>query len=209
MQRGKGQLGGFGRRFGDFRVLRLSADGRDLESPQENSGAGAPDRPEPHRRGDGAQANCKPKHTLADARLVSGDTKTGRSTRKIVLPQSAAQLLRERKKAVLTEWISPHPLGPERPTSPASAYNHLKPLLKAAGPPGIRAHGLRYTFTTTSLEHGMDGKPLSAVIGHVLTATCGRGAACRSGRMARSTPAMSAPTTRGNVGECWPSSSCR
>ena len=35
----------------------------------------------------------------------------------------------------------------------------------------IRFHDFRHTFATTSLEHGMDIKTLSAIIGHVLSAT--------------------------------------
>ena len=44
-------------------------------------------------------------------------------------------------------------------------------MLKAAGLSGIRFHDLRYTFATEALEHGMDVKTLSAVIGHVSAAT--------------------------------------
>ena len=35
----------------------------------------------------------------------------------------------------------------------------------------VRFHDLRHTFATTALEHGMDIKTLSAIIGHVSSAT--------------------------------------
>ena len=35
----------------------------------------------------------------------------------------------------------------------------------------FRSHELRHTFATTALEHGMDTKTLSAIIGHVSTST--------------------------------------
>ncbi len=51
--------------------------------------------------------------------LTTGDTKTYAGTRKIVLPPSTAQLLRERKKTAPTEWIFPNPFDPEHPIAPA------------------------------------------------------------------------------------------
>jgi hypothetical protein len=47
----------------------------------------------------------------------------------------------------------------------------LKKLLAEAGLPSIRFHDLRHTFATNALEHGMDIKTLSAVIGHISSAT--------------------------------------
>ena len=103
--------------------------------------------------------------------MEEGSTKTCAGTRTILLPSSTAQLLRERKKFALTEWIFPDPLCPEWPVSPGSAYQRLKNLLDEAGLPDIRFHDLRHTFATNALEHGMDIKTLSAIIGHVSSAT--------------------------------------
>ena len=43
--------------------------------------------------------------------------------------------------------------------------------LKRAGCKHLRFHDLRHTFATNALEHGMDIKTLSAIIGHVSSAT--------------------------------------
>ena len=78
--------------------------------------------------------------------LTTGDTKTYAGTRKIVLPPSTAQLLRERKKTAPTEWIFPNPFDPEQPIAPGTAYNRLKALLKETGLPDIRFHDLRHPY---------------------------------------------------------------
>ena len=76
--------------------------------------------------------------------LTVGDTKTYAGTRKIVLPPSTVQCLRERKEAALTDWIFPNPLKPDLPVNPRTAYSRLKALLKDAGLPSIRFHDLRH-----------------------------------------------------------------
>ena len=85
-------------------------------------------------------------HKEKDKPLTTGDTKTYAGTRKIVLPPSTAQLLRERKKTAPTEWIFPNPFDPEQPIAPGTAYNRLKVLLKEAGLPDIRFHDLRHPY---------------------------------------------------------------
>ena len=102
--------------------------------------------------------------------LTTGDTKTYAGTRKIVLPPSTAQLLRERRKTALTEWIFPNPIKPEQPTDPGAAYNRLKVLLKQAGLPDIRFHDLRHTFATHAMASGVDVKTLSGILGHTQAA---------------------------------------
>lgn len=57
--------------------------------------------------------------------LTTGDTKTYAGTRKIVLPPSTAQLLRERKKTAPTEWIFPNPFDPEQPIAPRHFAPHI------------------------------------------------------------------------------------
>lgn len=95
-----------------------------------------------------------------------GETKTDRGTRKIILPPTTANILRERKRMAVTEWIFPNPLHPEEPMSPGRAYNHMKTLLKQAGLPSIRFHDLRHTFATHALASGVDAKTLASILGH-------------------------------------------
>mgnify|MGYP000094925836 FL=1 len=80
------------------------------------------------------------------------------------------ELLRERKKSALTEWIFPHPWKPEQPTHPSTAYDRLKALLKRAELPDIRFHGLHHTFATHALASGVDVKTLSGILGHTRSA---------------------------------------
>ena len=47
----------------------------------------------------------------------------------------------------------------------------MKRILKRAGLPSIRFHDLRHTCATEALEHGLDVKTLSAIIGHITAAT--------------------------------------
>lgn len=98
--------------------------------------------------------------------LTTGDTKTYAGTRKIVLPPSTAQLLRERKKTAMTDWIFPNPVKPELPTDPGAAYDRMKALLKKAGLPDIRFHDLRHTFATLALQNGVDIRTVSGMLGH-------------------------------------------
>ena len=108
---------------------------------------------------------CRTVYREAGGGLTAGDTKTNASTRKIVLPASTVQILHERKKSALTEWILPNPLKPEQPTNPGSAYRRLKVRLKRAGLPNIRFHDLRQTFSVRALQNGVDVKTLSAMLG--------------------------------------------
>ena len=100
-----------------------------------------------------------------------GETKTGAGRRIIKLPPSTVQLLSERKRTSISQWIFPNPIHPEDPIMPNSGYTRMKKLLAEAGLPDMRFHDLRHTFATMSLEYGMDVKTLSAIIGHVSAKT--------------------------------------
>ena len=100
-----------------------------------------------------------------------GETKTETGTRTIQLPPSTAELLKARKKKSCSDWIFCNPTEPELPMSPSTAYRRLKTLLRYAELPSIRFHDLRHTFATMALEHGMDVKTLSMIIGHISSAT--------------------------------------
>ena len=109
---------------------------------------------------------CRTLHSKKMGMFALGATKTSKGTRTIVLPQSIVELLRQRKKRAVSQWIFPNPLHPEMPASPDSAYRHLKILLGRAGLPDIRFHDLRHTFATHALTSGVDAKTLSGILGH-------------------------------------------
>ena len=98
--------------------------------------------------------------------LEIGETKTERGARSILLPPSTLHILRERHKTAMTQWIFPSLLTPEKPTSPNTAYQRLKDILRGAGLPDIRFHDLRHTFATHALASGVDAKTLSGILGH-------------------------------------------
>ena len=75
-----------------------------------------------------------------------GDTKTGTGRRIIKLPPSTVQLLTERKRAAISQWIFPNPIHPEDPVMPNSGYNRMKKLLAEAGLPRMRFHDLRHPY---------------------------------------------------------------
>jgi len=109
---------------------------------------------------------CRTLHRETGGRLVAGDTKTYAGTRKIVLPPSTVELLRERKRKSFSPWIFHDPLRPEAPMNPDSAYRQLKKFLLEAGLPDIRFHDLRHTFSTYALSSGVDAKTLAGILGH-------------------------------------------
>lgn len=57
------------------------------------------------------------------------------------------------------------------PTRSDSGAKKLSIILERADCKHIRFHDLRHTFATASLEHGMDVKTLSTIIGHVSSST--------------------------------------
>ena len=109
---------------------------------------------------------CRTLHSKKMGVFALGDTKTSKGMRTIILPQSIVELLRQRKKRAISQWIFPHPTSPELPANPDSAYRRLKVLLQQAGLPDIRFHDLRHTFATHALASGVDAKTLSGILGH-------------------------------------------
>ena len=103
---------------------------------------------------------------LRNGKIVVGETKTCKGKRKFYLPLSTANVLRERKKTAVSEWIFADPICPELPIAPPAAYRKMKQLLKKAGLPDIRFHDLRHTFATHALTSGVDAKTLSGILGH-------------------------------------------
>lgn len=104
--------------------------------------------------------------------LVISEPKTKASVRTIVLPPSVAAVLKQRKDSgVQSRWMFPSPRKEDTPIAPDWVRKKLHTILEHAQCKQVRFHDLRHTFCTTALEHGMDVKTLSAVIGHVSAAT--------------------------------------
>ena len=103
--------------------------------------------------------------------LQFSEPKTKNSIRKIVLPPSVVEVLREYKKTVDSRWMFPSPVKEDRPLTPGVVRKRLQLILEHAGCKHVRFHDLRHTFATLALQNGMDVKTLSAMLGHVSAAT--------------------------------------
>ena len=99
------------------------------------------------------------------------EPKTKSSIRKLVLPPSVVEALREYQKRVHSRWMFPSPVKEDRPLTPGSVRSRLQLILEHAGCKHVRFHDLRHTFATLALQNGMDVKTLSAMLGHVSAAT--------------------------------------
>ena len=105
--------------------------------------------------------------------LVTSPPKTKSSIRTIVLPPSVLKMLKEYQPSTNgSKWIFPSPIKTDdSPRDPHTVYQKMQLVLKRAECKRIRFHDLRHTFATMALEYGMDIKTLSAMIGHVSSAT--------------------------------------
>ena len=103
--------------------------------------------------------------------LQFSEPKTKNSIRKIVLPSSVVEVLREYKKTVNSRWMFPSPIKEDCPITPGVVRHRLQLILEHAGCKQVRFHDLRHTFATLALQNGMDVKTLSAMLGHVSAAT--------------------------------------
>ena len=103
--------------------------------------------------------------------LVVSQPKTKASNRSVVLPAPVLTVLKNYKKTVHSQWMFPSPVKEDAPQDPAAVRKRLSTVLERAECKHIRFHDLRHTFATASLEHGMDVKTLSTIIGHVSSST--------------------------------------
>lgn len=96
-------------------------------------------------------------------------TKAGRRT--VLLPLPVLNVLKAYRTSCSSRWMFPSPVKEDSPMDPAAVRKRLSTILKRADCKSLRFHDLRHTFATASLEHGMDIKTLSTVIGHVSSST--------------------------------------
>jgi integrase len=97
--------------------------------------------------------------------------KTKASNRSVILPAPVVGILKTYKKTIDSRWMFPSPVSEDSPRDPAAVRKRLQIVLERAECKKIRFHDLRHTFSTVSLEHGMDIKTLSTIIGHVSSST--------------------------------------
>ncbi len=103
--------------------------------------------------------------------LTVTQPKTKASSRSIILPAPTLDVLKSYRQNVDSRWIFPSPRKKDSPLDPAAVRKKLAAVLERAGCKHVRFHDLRHTFATNALERGMDIKTLSAIIGHVSSAT--------------------------------------
>ena len=104
-------------------------------------------------------------------KLITSEPKTKAAFRTIILPPPMVGLLQEYKRGIFSQLIFPSRTRPGQPVDPGYIRKRLQDILERAGCKKVRFHDLRHTFATISLEHGMDVKTLSSIIGHVSSRT--------------------------------------
>ena len=104
-------------------------------------------------------------------KLITSEPKTKAANRTIILPPAMVEVLLEYRKGVFSDLMFPSRIKPDQPIDPGYVRKRLQVILERSGCKRIRFHDLRHTFATISLEHGMDIKTLSAIIGHVSAET--------------------------------------
>ena len=109
--------------------------------------------------------------TPVGGKIILCEPKTKAAFRTIILPSIMVELLREYKKGIFSHLMFPSRIKPDQPIDPGYVRKRLQQILERADCKRVRFHDLRHTFATMSLEHGMDVKTLSAIIGHVSAKT--------------------------------------
>ncbi len=98
----------------------------------------------------------------AKTKVVIGTPKTDCSLRTIPLPTEVFQYLMERRRAGDCYVVT----GTTKVMEPRACLSRFKRLLRKAGVSDHTFHALRHTFATRCVEHGVDVKSLSEIMGH-------------------------------------------
>ena len=106
----------------------------------------------------------------ARGELVVSPPKTKACQRTVLLPP-VLNVLKAYRTTPTSRWMFPSPVKEDSPMDPAAVRKRLSTVLKRADCKRLRFHDLRHPFATASLEHGMDVKTLSTIIGHVSSST--------------------------------------
>lgn len=107
----------------------------------------------------------------ARGELVVLPPKTKAGNRSVILPEPVLNVLKTYHETVTSRWMFPSPYKEDSPKDPAAVRNRLQTILERAECKKVRFHDLRHVFCTASLEHGMDVKTLSTILGHVSSST--------------------------------------
>lgn len=91
-----------------------------------------------------------------------GSTKTSAGERTVPITEKIRDYLKEHKKDGNIYVAS----GREIPTEPRTHRQYHKRLMRRIGIDYIKPHGLRHTFATRAIQHGVDPKTVSAILGH-------------------------------------------
>ena len=103
--------------------------------------------------------------------LAVSPPKTRAGNRSLILPTPVLGVLKKYQESVNSKWMFPSPVNENSPRDPATVRKRLQSVLERAGCKKIRFHDLRHTFSTASLEYGMDIKTLSTIIRHICSST--------------------------------------
>lgn len=91
-----------------------------------------------------------------------GSTKTSAGERIVPINEKVCEFLKVQRKNGNIYVAS----GKENPTEPRTHRQYHTRVMKKIGIKYITPHGLRHTFATRAIQHGVDPKTVSAILGH-------------------------------------------